>query len=148
MKQELKKEVGKRLRQFREKAGFTQRRMSQHFDIGHANYSRIERGEIFPGLYVLNVLNRKFNLSLHWVVCGEGDMLIPDDEKNECINIENYSNDVKDLLLHMEKVPMIKHAVLSFFMEYKMKNEGLVKKVWDPAEDEARDDGRGTTEED
>lgn len=135
MKQELKKEVGKRLRQFREKAGLTQRRMASHFDIGHANYSRIERGEIFPGIYVLNILKQEFDLSLHWLVCGQGEMFAPGSDKNDCIDIREYTQDVKELIQYMEKVPMIKHAVLSFFMEYKMKNEGILKRILDRAEE-------------
>lgn len=141
MKQELKKEVGKRLRQFREKAGFTQRRMASYFDIGHANYSRIERGEIFPGIYVLNILKQEFNLSLHWLVCGQGEMLEPDDKENDCIDVKEYTRDVRELFQYIEKIPMVKHAVLSFFMEYKMKNEEMLKKIWDRMDEGRKDEG-------
>lgn len=129
MKEELRKEIGQRLRQFREKLGTTQRQMATNFGIGHANYSRIERGEIFPGILVLDILKKKFDLSLHWLICDQGDMLTtPADEENR-IDIGSYSQDIKELIHYITDVPMVKHAILGFFMEYKVRNEDILKKV-------------------
>ncbi len=56
----------------RENRGLTQAEMVKYFDIGRANYSRIEKGEIFPTPYILHMLQIYFNVSLDWLVAGDG----------------------------------------------------------------------------
>ena len=133
MKQQLREEVGKRLRQFRIKKSLTQSELCSHFGMGHANYSRIERGQVFPGLSILVTLREKFNVSLDWLLCNKGEMFLADEaSKDEFINLGDYQTDVVDLLYHMEHVPMIKHAILSYFLEYKTDHENIIRKVLNP----------------
>jgi hypothetical protein len=40
------------------------------------------------------------------------------------------SEDIDELLKHMVKIPLIKHAVLNFFYEYKLKNNRLIQKLF------------------
>ena len=37
--------------------------------------------------------------------------------------------EMDDLLDHMERIPMVKHAVLGFFLEYKFKNIKTIEKL-------------------
>ncbi len=126
-KQELKRGVGQRLRQFRKKKGLSQGEFAAYFDIGRANYSRIEKGEVFPNVFTLNVLKKHFDISLNWLLSNEGDMYVTAEE--EQLNLSHVSQDMKDLIYHMENVPMLRHAVLSFFLEYKFSNQELVAKI-------------------
>ncbi|MCP4218194.1 MAG: helix-turn-helix transcriptional regulator [bacterium] len=126
MKQELKKEIGRKIRVFRKTLGLTQAQMVTHFDVGRANYSRIEKGEVFPNASILFTLKKKFDISLDWLICDEGQML-PEDSERGRGNSSSGVNEVKDLMGHMDKVPMIKHAVLGFFLEYKAKNFQLIQ---------------------
>lgn len=136
MKKKLKKEVGERLRQFRKKIGYTQEQIAPYMGVGRANYSRIEMGDIFPGVPALSTLKSEFNLSLHWLLCNHGDMFIQGRENpDNYIFLGNDNEDIKDLLNHILNVPMVKHSVLSFFLEYKMKNRALIDK-FDPPEPE------------
>ena len=130
MKLQLRKEIGMRMRKIRKTLGFTQAHMVSFFDIGRANYSRIEKGEIFPTATTLNTLLREFNVSLNWLISNEGEMFL---EKREQ-GITNrafgkYIDEINDLLLHLEKIPMVRHAVLGFFMEYKMNNQALLQEI-------------------
>lgn len=127
-KSTLKKEIGVKIRQVRKSLGYTQDRMVDFFDCGRANYSRIEKGEVFPNPAMLNVFNSHFNVSLHWLVCGKGEML-EHDEKQGDINPPAKGSDaaeIQDLLDYIEGVPMVKHAVLSYFLEYLEKNKKLI----------------------
>jgi transcriptional regulator with XRE-family HTH domain len=128
---QLKKEVGKRMRKIRKSLGYTQNKLVSYFDIGRANYSRIEKGEIFPGAAILKTLHVTFNVSLDWLMTGRGEMFIREPGNNskkneETVNLGNYPEEIRELLLHMARVPMVKHAVLSFFIEYKTKNKKLI----------------------
>lgn len=128
-KLELKSVLGERLREFRKKMGFTQRDLASHFDVGMANYSRIERGEVFPNASILIVLRKEFHLSLDWLLLGNGTMLDSTSLKEDnVIRMESYGEDIKQLLGDMNDIPMLKHAVLTFYMEYKLNNEDNIHK--------------------
>ncbi len=127
-KEKLKKEIGVRLRQIRKKLGLTQEDIVTYLDIGRANYSRIEKGEVFPNPTIFEVLYQRFNVSLEWVVCNIGQMFRGEDEQEQ-IQLTTYSGEVKELLYHIEHVPMLKHAVLSFYLEYKAKNKKFIDQV-------------------
>jgi transcriptional regulator with XRE-family HTH domain len=131
---QLKKDVGTRLRILRKSLGFTQNKIVSHFDIGRANYSRMEKGEIFPSAAILSTLREEFNVCLDWLITGKGEMVVPDvneeaEKLSAMVNLEEYSEEMRDLLAHMSKVPMVKHAVLGFFIEYKTRNKKLIDPI-------------------
>ena len=106
--------------------------MVSYFDIGRANYSRIEKGEIFPGAPILLTLRKEFDVSLGWLIANEGPMFQRDgvsgDQQNR-LHSEGHGQEIGDLLLHLERVPMLKHAVLAFFLEYKEKNKEHISRI-------------------
>ena len=134
MKEQLRKEIGMRMRKLRKALGHTQEQMVSYFDIGRANYSRIEKGEIFPGAAILNTLKIEFDVSLDWLIADEGQMFHHSRdgkkrEREEQVDFGTYSGEVRELLVYMDKVPMVKHAVLGFFLEYKMKNQDYIEGI-------------------
>ncbi len=132
MKLQLRKEIGLRMRKIRKTLGYTQVKMVSFFDIGRANYSRIEKGEIFPSPTILNTLCRKFHVSLDWLIANEGQMFILEKQKQDALKIlksGKYGQEVNDLLFHIEKVPMVRHAMMGFFLEYKQKNQRIIQEI-------------------
>jgi transcriptional regulator with XRE-family HTH domain len=132
MKQQLRKEIGMRLREIRKALGYTQVKMVSFFEVGRANYSRIEKGVIFPSPTILNTLCSKFHVSLDWLIANEGEMFIPDEQKlaeMKILKSRKYSREISDLLFHMEAVPLVRHAILSFFLEYKQKHQGIIEEI-------------------
>ena len=125
-KAELKKEIGTRIREVRKSLGYTQDRMVEYFDCGRANYSRIEKGEVFPNPAMLKGLNQKFKVSLHWLVCGKGEMHENENQYKELKLGAADGGEINELLIYIEKVPMVRHAILSFFLEYIEKNKTLI----------------------
>ena len=69
-----KKEMGCRLKQFRQKIGLTQWRLANLLNIGRAYYSRAELGDVFLCPYSLRILNSYFDVSLPWLIAGHGAM--------------------------------------------------------------------------
>ncbi len=132
MKDQLKKEIGIRMRKIRKTLGFTQNKMISYFEIGRANYSRIEKGEIFPGPMILNTLRTNFDISLDWLMTNNGEMFIPKTAKKnlaELIDLSRHPEEMKALWLHMDKVPMVKYAVLSFYVDYIAKNKEYIDSI-------------------
>jgi len=121
------------MKQIRKALGYTQEQLVENFEIGRANYSRIEKGEIFPGAPILYALRKKFHVSLDWLLAKDGHMFDHNEiEKDNKIPLpvflDGSHEEIVEMLRCMDEFPMIKHAVLGFFIEYKFKIKGLIDK--------------------
>ena len=119
-KLELKKEIGARMKEFRKQMRFTQHEMAPYCGVGRADLSRIEKGEVFPGIFLLVKLSKEFKLSLPWVLLNEGEMLIPNAEsinKKSCVMIQG--EELHNLFFYIEKIPLLRHRMLALFYELK-----------------------------
>lgn len=129
-KQEIKEKVGAKIRKVRLGLGLTQAEMAEHFNIGRADYSRIEKGNIFPNCLVLYTLNSGLNVSMDWLFNGEERMQRLRKRAVKLNGVDPESvGEMDDLLDYMERIPMVKHAVLGFFLEYKLRNIKLIGKL-------------------
>jgi transcriptional regulator with XRE-family HTH domain len=130
MKNELKKEIGQRMRKLRKTLGYTQEQIVENFNIGRANYSRIEKGEVHPGALILSTLQNKFNVSLDWLICNNGKMFLRERDESAPETIADFGPahaEVREMLHYMEMSPMVRHALLGFFLEYKQKNIAIIQ---------------------
>ncbi len=107
--------------------------MVQYLDIGRANFSRIEQGEIYPGIFTLKTLQEKFGLNPNWVINNRGEMFFQDFDV-VISDFGTYAEDVKAILDHMNKVPAFKHAVMSLFHEYKARNKDIIEAAFNQPE--------------
>ena len=144
MKERLREEIGAKLRQIRTALGLTQEEMVTHFDIRRANYSRIEKGQIFPGISIIKILRERFNVSVEWLICNEGPMFLQNEyDKGNHLdhpttgnrntpgkNFGENASEVHHMLDCMEKVPILKHAILVFFLQYKYKNSQYFEDIF------------------
>lgn len=153
MKDRLKKEIGLRMRKVRKALGYTQEKMVSYFNIGRANYSRIEKGEVLPNAAVLNSLRTQFGVSLDWLIADSGKMFVrsrdqgPDQnrekEQTRKINIGEYGKEVRELLMIMDKVPMVKHAILGYFLEYKARHKEIIQRSLEEYEPSSKMNNNG-----
>ena len=128
MKRKLKEEIGARLRMLRDTLGMTQADMVKYFDVCRANYSRIEQGKVAPNPHIMRILKTNFNISLDWLVTGEGGMRPPKRKKpGRTMDFVKDSKELNDLIRLMRKIPMVKHAMLGYYLEYKYKNFELIR---------------------
>lgn len=102
--------------------------MVKYLDICRANYSRIEQGKVAPNPHIMQTLKSEFNVSLDWLVTGEGEMYPQTKKKTgRHMDFTKDGEELKDLFKLMKKVPIVKHAMLGFFLEYKFKNNELLQ---------------------
>jgi transcriptional regulator with XRE-family HTH domain len=73
------KEIGKRIREFRESLGMDQQTFAQSIGLsGRDTISKWERGLYFPPADILALLRNKFFLNVDWLLSGEGSMVLTD----------------------------------------------------------------------
>jgi transcriptional regulator with XRE-family HTH domain len=130
-KTKLKKEIGTKMLEIRKSLHYTQDQIVRSFDCGRANYSRIEKGEVFPNPTMLKVLREQHRVSLHWLICNEGKMIKPGEGK-DFLAIKSSpdsieAEEIEKLFFYIDNVPLVKHAVLGFFLEFIGKNKKLIE---------------------
>jgi transcriptional regulator with XRE-family HTH domain len=103
-KKNIKKAIGARLRVIRKHLQLTQVEIVENFDCGRANYSRMEKGEIFPSPTLLMALYVKFYVSLNWLIAGDGEMF----REQEKIEKKPLQCPLKKLILSFDCQPATK----------------------------------------
>jgi len=116
-----KKQIGSRIKALRTGKNLTQQELANELKIDRTTLSKIETGESSPGPGILVELKRIFSISIDWLLTGESQGLMESDD-----------NDIDELLTAIQENRVVKHAVLSFFYEYKAKNPRLFKKTGEP----------------
>lgn len=135
MKKKHRKEVGRRVKKFRIHMDMLQSEMVEFLDMGRANYSRIEKGNISPGLSTLKILQDRFGLNPTWIINNMGEMILQEIEGAK-FNFGKHKPEVEALLVHMEKVPALKHKILAFFHEYVAMNNAIIEAAFNKSGDE------------
>lgn len=107
------RKIGLRIKGLRSEAGLTQEALAKVLEIDRTTLSKIERGETAPTLSVLINLKNFFAISFDWLITGS----VPREH--------NATTEVKELLIEMEKIPFLKHHILSSFFEFKLQHPGL-----------------------
>ncbi len=125
---ELQKEIGPRFRKIRLSLGYTQEQMAAFFGLKRPGYRRYEGGETFPGLQALKMLAETFNVSMEWLIRGEGPM-VRDETPPPSANsgFENVKSDVRELVANMERIPLLRFKILGFYHQFKIDNGDLFK---------------------
>jgi len=126
---EVKKGIGARIKKMRKALNFSQEKMSAHFGVVRPSYIKYERGEVFPGPGALYDLLTNFNISLNWLIGNKGSMYYKEEAQPvdpTGLQTVMASEEVRELLQHMERIPLLRHEVLSFFYKFKLDYKDLV----------------------
>lgn len=72
-KKKQNKEIGLRVKQAREAAGFTQERLAEMIDVSPQYISGVERGVVGLSVPILTHLSRLLLISCDYILLGEGE---------------------------------------------------------------------------
>jgi transcriptional regulator with XRE-family HTH domain len=120
MTEEQNAEIGCRIKQTRIALNLKQKDFAEELDISVSSLSEIETGKCKAGIEFLANLSKKFNVNLHFVYFGEGDMFISPTASsyqrapNFAVNLE----DVRDFLFHFERSAILQYFIMS---QYKIR---------------------------
>jgi hypothetical protein len=124
--------------------------MADFFGTIRANYTRYENAKIFPNFFALYYFANNTGISLDWLVCNKGSMFYKEkiEEKKETVDKEVkeekkltaekekpqaepagkiLDDEIKDLVDHMERIPLLRHEVLVTFYTFKEEHKEMVE---------------------
>ncbi len=137
-KRSVLREIGSKLRTFRETLKLKVSEMADGIGNERSGYIRYEQGKTPAKLMTLYKLAEKYDLSLDWLIRNKGPMYYKEKEIKEAKpmpTLDSLPNDIKELLDHMEKVPLLRYEVLAFFLKFKDKNKEMVANAFEKTEE-------------
>jgi len=137
-------ELGLRLAMVRKKLKLSQRRFAAACGISHTYLCELEKGQHQPGYDFLERVINKFKVEFHYLSSGEGPMFqsAPAPAKKEItpgLADSPDSGEVEKMLWYMERIPVLKYAVLEFFNKYLYKNKGMIEAALKGEEEQEKD---------
>jgi transcriptional regulator with XRE-family HTH domain len=123
-------EVGKRIKQIRKALNKTQEDFGKSIGMSKASLSEVETGKYKAGIELLEKLVKKYNVNLHFVITGEGDLFIPptassyDRAVKFAVNLE----DVRDFLYHFERSSILQYFILNQYKTRMMAEGDFIKR--------------------
>jgi transcriptional regulator with XRE-family HTH domain len=73
--------LGKRLKTLRKTLGITQKELARTLGVSEMTIRRYEANRFQPDAEVLSKLAKTYNINLHWLLTGEGEMFIKREHK-------------------------------------------------------------------
>jgi len=117
---QLKKEVGKRFKQFRESSGKTQDRLAEELNVKQIIFTNIEKGLIYPGIEYLVYFSKIYRLNCNWLLSGEGSMTAAVSTLDYPIPTGDPGNARYEELMHYMQMPAIEQIILGRLQELKL----------------------------
>jgi transcriptional regulator with XRE-family HTH domain len=113
---EFKKSIGKRVQEIRTALDIKQEALSKRLGCSRSNLSQVENGLIFPGFFILAALRKEFDVSVDWLLSGEGSMFIEEKEKGlYLLDFGKNTDEVKEMLEEMKESRVLMYRMLSEF---------------------------------
>ncbi len=137
IKNEYEKKIALKLKQIREVHHLSKAGMAAKLGIHLESYCRNENSIRTPHVSTLYNVGNDLNISLDWLVMDKGEMYYKEkvkERKTETDIAENrsLSTDMKELLGHMEKIPLLRFEMMSHFYKFKEEHSELVEKAMKP----------------
>jgi len=132
-KRRVLQEIGSRLKQVRKALKLSQQDLASRCGYGRGTYVKNELGVTFPGVMVFHTLGNMYEISLDWLLCNKGSMYSRE-EKLSSETLETTAGqdrqaplpgEVKALIEDMDRIPLLRHEVLTFYLRYKLNNREL-----------------------
>ncbi len=137
-KKTIMREIGYKLKKLRESLRYRIFEMADYLGNERTSYTRYELGQTPPKLMTLYKVAEKFDISLDWLIRNKGPMYFKQKQGNQTepppTPADAPPDDIKELLDHMQDIPLLRYEVLTMFHKFKEKNKDMVEQAMsDPA---------------
>jgi transcriptional regulator with XRE-family HTH domain len=126
--EEYKRRYGDRLKELRATLNLSQKNFAKQLGIAASFLSELEKGKTKPGYNFLINLYETFDISPSWVLLGKGSMY--QDKKNGLSSNDgdfgDDSKEIRDLLIYLQKSPLVRATILAEFSKFLLSNEEIV----------------------
>jgi transcriptional regulator with XRE-family HTH domain len=131
VKKQPSSELGERLHRVRLALGLKQNEMAGASGLSPGYFSEIISGKKDnPGIENVLKIATRFNISLNYLLLGEGEMFLPDKEeilkKDKELNL--YIETIDDLNRVMKRSNFLKNLILSYGIKACIDNEDTIRK--------------------
>lgn len=75
----------------RKKLGLSQQEMGEALSVNASAISQMENNHIKPSLDTLIVLSKTYQVDLHWLITGKGEMFVSNEEKTQADTTRNLN---------------------------------------------------------
>jgi len=122
-------EIARKLLKIRETLGLSASDVTWNIKVHRITYYKYENGRAFPHFTVLSRLGKSLGISMDWLILDKGPMLYKEkvSENDAAANsLDALPGDIKELVEHMERIPMLKYETLLSFHQFKENHKELV----------------------
>ncbi len=129
-KKDLLHEIAQRMRKVRETMSLSAVDITENIKTHRATYYKYENARAFPHFTILFRLGNSLGISMDWLILNRGSMLYKEkDSENEAAAnpLNALPQDIKELVEHMERIPMLKYETLLSFHQFKENHKELVE---------------------
>ncbi len=123
-KSQSTEEIGRRLRELRERLNKNQAEMGRLLGLRKDAYGKYERQNSHPPFKVLSALATRYNVSLDYLFCGRGTLFYGDQPAGT--GRPGKTDELSELLDLMEAVPFVRYSMLSYFQRLKSENRQII----------------------
>ena len=89
------------------------------------SFGKYENMASFPSLKLVHSLAIRFNVSLDYLICGRGTLFYGQDESDP--GRKTGKGELAELLDLMDRVPLVRHSILSYFQKLTFENKELIE---------------------
>lgn len=128
---EFAKAIGDKLEKVRKTNKITVTNMAAALNINRITYVRNSIGRATPNIYTVYNLGKRFEISLDWFLLDEEPMY-RSEKKAEAVpppQTPPLLPDIRELLDHMDKIPVLRHEILAQFYRFKEDHQTMVEKA-------------------
>jgi len=150
-RKDLLKDIGYKLRKVRNNLNHSRPQMAARIGVVNSSYVRNENGQTCPDIISLRTLGKALDISLDWFICDKGPMYYkekeekPEKKPKEKIGEiqeemkevrapaaekepgnETWPKEIRELLDHMERIPLLRYELLAYFYKFKEEHNKMV----------------------
>ena len=132
LKPEEKEELqsfARRLQEVRHRLRLMQKELAGVIGFSDSFISLLEAAQTKPGYFFFKNMMEKFNVNPLYLLSGEGEMFLEEENKKKIgmVYKGEEKETVAELLYYLENAPVIRFAVLEYFLNYVHKNKPVIE---------------------
>ena len=124
------KDIGNRIKAIRKTLNLKQKEFSKKLNIATSSLSEIETGRYSPGLDVIVILAKEFDVDLYYLLMGEGEMFISPDllSITRLKEYEAKPEHIREFLYYFQRSTTLQYSSLSHYSSQMTKDKETILK--------------------
>ena len=130
MKTEQLMKFGRRIKEVRKSLGIKQQDFARLIQVSNSFLSEVESGKAKAGFNIFYYISKTYNVNLDYLLHGAGPMFYSEEDELTITKADlgEYGDRILEMLEYFETSPIVKLAVLEFYIRYLYENEDVIKK--------------------